>query len=167
MRLTFGTVRSTPLPWLPVLTNIEPPARRRRAATGKLLTQAECHSELPLYDDVFHAPLLRLKSRKPLWRDPETIDVTNRWRDDWQSATTVVNSSLVEDPTIRLTGFDLHQRPWSLLNRFRTGQGHCNACRKKWGFTNNKLCDCDGETQTMSHRQLLSIDQVRRRTTST
>jgi len=31
-----------------------------------------------------------------------------------------------------------------------TGQGHCNACHKKWGFTDNKLCDC-GEIQTMSH----------------
>jgi len=38
----------------------------------------------------------------------------------------------------------------SLLNRFRTGQGHCNACHMKWGFTDNELCDC-GETQTMSH----------------
>ena len=53
-------------------------------------------------------------------------------------------------PTIRLPGFDLHRRQWSLLNRFRTGQGHCNACHKKWGFTDNDLCDC-GETQTMSH----------------
>jgi len=42
------------------------------------------------------------------------------------------------------------RRHWSLLNRSRTGQGHCNACRKKWGFTDNELCDC-GETQTMSH----------------
>jgi len=61
-----------------------------------------------------------------------------------------VNSSLVEDPTIRLPGFDLHRRQWSLLNRFRTGQGHCNACHKKRSFTDNELCDC-GETQTMSH----------------
>ena len=54
------------------------------------------------------------------------------------------------NPTI--PGFDLHRRQWSLLNRFRTGQGHCNACHKKWGFTDNELglCDC-GETQTMSH----------------
>ena len=28
--------------------------------------------------------------------------------------------------------------------------GHCNACHKKWGFTDNELCDC-GEIQTMSH----------------
>ena len=69
--------------------------------------------------------------------------------EDWQSAT-VVNSTLVVDPTIRLPGFDLHRRQWSLLNRFWTGQGHCNACHKKWGFTDNKLCDF-GEIQTMSH----------------
>ena len=32
--------------------------------------------------------------------------------------------------TIWLPGFNLHRRQWSLLNRFRTGQGHCNACHK-------------------------------------
>jgi len=74
---------------------------------------------------------------------------TSRWRDNWQSAS-VVNSSLVEDPTIRLPGFDFHRRQWSVQNRFRTGQGHCNACSKKWGFTDNEQCDC-GESQSMSH----------------
>ena len=103
MRLISGTVQSTPLPWLPVLTNIEPPALRR-AATDKLITQAECHRDWPLYDDVFHPPPLRLESRKPLWRDLQTIDVTSRWREDWQSAT-VVNSTLVVYPTIRLGDF--------------------------------------------------------------
>ena len=104
---------------------------------------------LPLHDDAFHPPPLRQESRKPLWRDMQTIDVTSRWREDWQSAT-VVNSTLVVDPTIRPSGFYLHRRQWSLLNRFRTGQGHCNACHKKWSFTDNELCDC-GEIQTVSH----------------
>ena len=71
----------------------EPPALRRRAATDKLITQAECHRDWPLYDDIFHPPPLRLESRKPLW-DMQSIDVTSRWREDWQSAT-VVNSTLV------------------------------------------------------------------------
>jgi len=79
----------------------------------------------------------------------QSIDVTSQWREDWQSAT-VVNSTLVEDPTIRLPGFDLHRCQWSLLNRFWTGRCHCNACHKKWGFTDNELCDC-GEIQAMSH----------------
>ena len=91
--------------------------------------------------DVFHPPPLRLESCKPLWRDMQSIDVTSRWREDWQSAT-VVNSTLVVDPTIRLSSFDLHRCQWSLVNRFLTGQGHCNACHKKWGFTDNELCDC-------------------------
>ena len=81
--------------------------------------------------------------------DLYTIDVISRWREDWQSAT-VVNSTLVIDPTIQLPGFDLHRRQWSLLYRFWTGQGHLDACHKKWGFTDNELCDC-GEIQTMSH----------------
>ena len=38
----------------------------------------------------------------------------------------------------------------SLLNRFRTDQGHCGACRRKWQLTDTDLCPCD-ETQTMSH----------------
>ena len=48
VRLISGTVRSTPLPWLPVLTNIEPPALRCRAATDKLIMEAECHRDWPL-----------------------------------------------------------------------------------------------------------------------
>jgi len=136
MRLISGTIQSTRLPWLPVLTNIEPSALRCRAATDKLITQAECHRDWPLYDDVFHPPPLCLESHKPLWRDLQTIffDVASRWREDWQSAM-VVNSTLAVDLRIRLPGFDLHRRQWSLLNCLWTNQGHCNACHKKWGFT--------------------------------
>jgi len=36
-RLISGTLRSTPLPWLPVLSNIESPALRRKAATDNLV----------------------------------------------------------------------------------------------------------------------------------
>ena len=46
--------------------------------------------------------------------------------------------------------FDLPRQQWSLLNRFRTEQGHCGACRRKWRLTDTDLCPC-GETQTMSH----------------
>ena len=97
------------------------------------MAQAEYHRDWPLYDYVFYPPPLRLESRKLLWRDLQSIDVASRWREDWQSAM-VVNSTLMVDPTVRLPGFDLHRRQWSLLNRFWTGQGHCNACHKKWGM---------------------------------
>jgi len=42
---------------------------------------------------------------KLLWREPVAVDISSRWREDWQSAT-VMNSSLVDDPTIRQHGFD-------------------------------------------------------------
>ena len=45
---------------------------------------------------------------------------------------------------------DLPRQQWSLLNRFRTEQGHCGVCRRKWRLTDTDLCPC-GETQTMSH----------------
>jgi len=41
------------------------------------------------------------------------------------------------------------RQQWSLLNRFRTEQGHCGACRRKRQLTDTDLCPC-GETQTMS-----------------
>ena len=74
------------------------------------------------------------------------VDIKSRWRHNWKSAQ-VVNSHLVCDPTIRQPGFDFPRQQWSLLNRFRTEQGHC---RRKWGLTDTDLCPC-GETQTMSH----------------
>ena len=45
---------------------------------------------------------------------------------------------------------DLPRQQWSLLNRFRTEQGHCGACRRKWRLTDTDLCPY-GETLTMSH----------------
>ena len=58
----------------------------------------------------------------------------------------VVNSRLVCDPTIRQPGFYLLRQQWSLLNLFRTEQGHCGACRRKWRLTDTDLCSC-GETR--------------------
>jgi len=44
---------------------------------------------------------------------------------------TVINSSLVDDPTVRSPDFHLIRLQRLLLNRFRTGQGHCGTCRQK------------------------------------
>ena len=76
-------------------------------------------------------------------------DIKSQWRESWKSAP-VVNAHLVDDSTILQPGFTLPQQQWSLLNRFRTSQGHCGACRKTWCLTDTDLCSC-GETQTMSH----------------
>jgi len=149
MHLISGTLCSTPLPWLPVLSNTEPPARQRKAATDKLVEKIVKHDSWQIQPDILNPPLLRLTSRKPLWLDLQPVDIKSRWQHNWKLAQ-VVNSLLVFDPTIRQPSFDLPRQQWSLLNRFRTEQGHCGACRRKWRLTDTDLCPC-GETQTMSH----------------
>jgi len=68
---------------------------------------------------------------------------------NWKSAQ-VVNFTLVDDPTFQQPGFDLPRQQWCLLNHFRTAQGHCSACKKKWKQAAPDLCPC-GEKQTVSH----------------
>jgi len=121
MRLISGTLRSTPLPWLPVLSNIEPAALRRKAATDKLVEKIVKHDSWPIQPDIL-SPLLRLTSRKPLWLDLQPVDIKSRWSQNWKSAQ-VVNSHLVCDPspTIRQPGLVLP------TVRYLTGQSGISA----------------------------------------
>ena len=64
--------------------------------------------------------------------------------------TDVANSSLVADPTSRQPGFDLSGSHWTLLNRFRTGHGHCGVTEHRWGLRASADCSC-GQPQTMFH----------------
>ena len=91
----------------------------------------------------------RLASRRPIWSDMTSVDIITQWREDWSSAS-VVNHTIVTDPTIRQPGFVLPRRTWSLLNRFRTAQGPCCANLHKWGLAQSPSCDC-GQRQTMDH----------------
>jgi len=99
MHLVTGTVRPTPTPWLHVLSNIEPPALRRKAAVDKLLAKAD-HEDWGLHDDIMNPPT------HTLWRDMQPTDIMTRWREEWKSAS-VVNSVLERDLAIRQPGFDL------------------------------------------------------------
>ena len=100
MRLISGTLHSTPLPWLPVLSNIEPPALRRKAATDKLVEKIDKHDSWPIQPDILSPPLLRLTSRKPLWLDLQLVDIKSRWRHNWKSAQ-VVSSVQPHNPATR------------------------------------------------------------------
>jgi len=77
MRLITGTLRSTPLPWLPVLSNIESaaPALQRKAATDKLMEKIVEHDSWPIQPDILYSPLVR----QPLWLDLQPADVKSRW----------------------------------------------------------------------------------------
>ena len=78
MRLISGTLRSTPLPWLPVLSNIEPPALRRKAVTHKLVEKIVKHDSWPIQPDILNPPLLQLTSRDPLWLELQPIAIKSR-----------------------------------------------------------------------------------------
>jgi len=80
MRLISGTLHSTPLPWLPVLSNIEPPPLRRKAATDKLVEKIVKQDSWSIQPDILSPPLLRLTSRKPLWLDLQPDDIKSRCR---------------------------------------------------------------------------------------
>ena len=83
-------------------------------------------------DNCYLSP--RLASRRPIWSDMTSVDtIITQWREDWSSAS-VLNHTIVTDPTIRQPGFHLPRHTWSLMNRFRTGQGPCRANLHKWGL---------------------------------
>jgi len=63
----------------------------------------------------------------------------------------VVNHTIVTDPTIRQPGFDLPCHTWSLMNRFRTGQVPCRANLHKWGLAQSPSCDWPATRQIMNH----------------
>jgi len=79
----------------------------------------------------------------------EPVDKITQWRENWSLAS-VVNHAVVTDPTIRQPGFDLPHHTWSLMNRFRTGQGLFRANLHKWDLAQSPSCD-SGQRQTMNH----------------
>lgn len=78
MRTITGTLRSTPLPWLPVLSNIPPPHLRRQEATAKLLAKVNANDRLPLREDILSHPKARLSSRRPVWLRPHSTYLSSR-----------------------------------------------------------------------------------------
>ena len=90
-----------------------------------------------------------LACRHPEWSDMTSVDTIIQWREDWSTAS-VLNHTIVTDPTIQQPGFHLPHHTWSLMNCFQTGQGPCHANLHKWGLAQSPACDC-GQRQTMNH----------------
>ncbi len=82
MRIITGTLRSTPIPWLPVLCNIPPPHLRQQEATAKLLTKVYANDKLPLNSDITLHPASHLEN----WLDslPEDMTANLAWSDGQQ-----------------------------------------------------------------------------------
>jgi len=59
MRLIAGTLHFTPLPWLPVLSNIEPTTSpTKKASTDKLVEKIVKRDSWPIQPDILNPPLL-------------------------------------------------------------------------------------------------------------
>ncbi len=159
MRIITASVQSTPLPWLPVLANIAPPALRREEAAHKNWFQLMNHPEaekLPIVHDLMNPPPHRLKSRHPIWKDPdiqfEGFSIKERWRQKWEECPNFENKSIIEDPTDAVPGLLLPRKDWKTLNRLRTGHGCCGEKMFLWKYSDTPVCDCDNVSiQSMGH----------------
>ena len=112
----------------------------------------------PAYHNC-NPPPFCLASRKPLWRESEPVDINSQWRESWKSAS-VVNAHLVDDPTIWQPGFALLRQHWSFLNRFRTGQGHCGACKKKRETFRLRSVFLRWDPNDVTHCRILPTDKT-------
>jgi len=115
MCLIKGCLRSTPVPWLPVLANIAPPGLRRQAATDEMVSRILQNSSWPLHADFVTVEPARLEFWRPIWSVDTTGATDDLWRDAWVSAS-VINHGLVPDTAVRPPGFDLPHQPRILLN---------------------------------------------------
>lgn len=159
MRIVTGSVDSTPIPWLHVLSHIAPPELRRKMAAHREWIKCFDSSreyELPLKSDLADPPPRRLSSRSPIWTDTEiqneVFDIAAAWKCYWDRNPYFTNKHLIDSPGEKLDGFDLPRREWKILNRFRSGHGCCNEQMYRWNFLDSPLCDCDnGVNQSMNH----------------
>lgn len=154
MRIITGTVSSTPIEWLSVLANIEPPEIRRFKAFARQWEKQSNMDELPIHIDLNNLPQRRLTSRKPSWSTysniPNPYRSDNEWKNLWHRAC-VRNSELVNDPTLKPAGFDIPRKAWVRLNRVRTGHGNCAHFLYLWNMKDSTCCDCGEMDQTMLH----------------
>jgi len=157
MCLITETLCSALLSWLPVLVNIEPPAFRCKAAVEGLIEKTALCEDWSLHIYMFSPSCNCLPSRRPLWTDTDFIDIIGQLQNDWKSAA-VVNSSLMDDPSIWHLGFNLPWRYWSQINHFRTNEGHCAYCHKNGAL---QLVSVHQMPNNVSYCQQLSSPQTK------
>lgn len=154
MRTISGTIKSTPLYWLPALSHIEPPDLRRSHALLREYNKIISNPDLPINEDL-PAGRQRLKSRHlPI---ATAIDLAyshfsakESWQQRWlQTAPPEWHQVLNVNETP--SGFDLPRNTWSKLNRVRTGHGRCGDSLFKWGIKQSPQCDCQNGIQTVRH----------------
>jgi hypothetical protein len=123
MRIISGTLKSTKNEWLPVLSNIEPPDLRRKHMAKNLINNCNLHQNSVLYEVLNEYVLDRLLSKKPIWKTLEEISLFNldsEWRKIWEDAN-LLNHEILDNPSIKLSGFDWSRRVGVGCNLGRCG----------------------------------------------
>lgn len=156
MRIITGTVKSTPVEWLPALCNIEPPDIRRQSNLLSLFRKTLENENVPLHADLALPMTERLKSRKPAISTAKILHTSQFnpkevWKENW--TTVGLNSQLFnfENHSARSKEFTLPRKLWCNLNRLRTGHGRCKAMLHKWILADDPSCECGCAKQTMNH----------------
>jgi len=87
MRIITGTISSTPLHWLPILSHIAPPYLRRQHILKREYTKIMSNDELPIHNDINLNCQQRLKSRSsPLINSMHLTDnfnINDKWLEEW------------------------------------------------------------------------------------
>ena len=126
MRLISGTIRSTPLNWLPTMNNIAPPMVRRETSNQKSFNRiASLPQRTPIVNILAQASdSSRLISRRPFYKSRnDEYSPDHHWRSIW-AQDTPVNGDLLNDPTQKLPGFsNLNRNLWTTSNRIINKQG--------------------------------------------
>ncbi|KAF0721713.1 Uncharacterized protein FWK35_00024114 [Aphis craccivora] len=154
MRIISGTVKSTPIEWLPVLCNILPPHIRRKKAACREWSKYLSNTSLPLNQDTSNHNL-RLKSRKPAYLNTTRLidnlyDGMDEWRLEWQNSI-IDKYSLIRSLDSPVPGQQLARHEWVTLNRLRIGHGRSGEMLHKLKMRDSPGCDCDHPLQFISH----------------
>ena len=157
MRLITGTIQSTPLYWLPTLSNIAPAHLRRKKILMREYNKIMNDPELPIHADININLPSRLKSRhSPLINslsiNENIFNINDKWLEEWtNNAPSHWHSIKKDNKNEKPSGFDLSRKLWCTLNRIRTNHGKCNDSFYKWGLIDSPICDCNAGTQTINH----------------
>ncbi|XP_061710691.1 uncharacterized protein LOC133520334 [Cydia pomonella] len=154
MRCISGTIKSTPVHWLPLLSHVAPPHLRRAQALKREVEKILKNPTLPAHKEFCYPPPQRLVSRNPpcaIAPSLSNFNILDRWKDEWSTATVGKDDLYLPDPTKKPKGFHLPRKIWCRLNRLRTGHGRCNYFQHKWAWKESPLCECGEEEQTIEH----------------
>lgn len=153
MRLISGTLKATPVEWLPKLANLAPPNLRRKQALLREYDKVCTNPNIPLNNDLSTLYESRLVSRNPpimlaKHLREDNFNINTAWAVQWNDSG---RSSPLFNPDDEIDKFDLPRKAWCNLNRLRTSTARTMETLTKWGLANDASCSCGHPSQSVDH----------------